>query len=49
MLQYMQQVCGNADNSHFLQYFSSVVVNGIPPTACLSEEQCLMSVEMKFF
>jgi len=49
MLQYMQQVSGNTDNSHFLQYFSCVVMNVIPPTVCLSEEQCLTSVEMNFF
>ena len=29
--------------------FSSVVVNDIPPTLRLGDEQCLISVEMKFF
>jgi hypothetical protein len=37
------------DNSHFLQCFNSVSVNGIPPTPCLSDEQCLKSVDMKLF
>jgi len=44
----MQQISGNTENSHFLQY-SSLVVNGILPTLCLSDKQCPISVEMKYF